>query len=256
MALVVNTNIASLNAQRNLETSTNALGRIDLPLHAMPAPARYKLVVSLEGTAFENDWDVWVYPPAERVATVPPANIALTSVWDDAARTTLEAGGSVCLMIPPDRVRPDPRKGPIALGFSSIFWNTAWTNGQAPHTLGILCDPKHPALSAFPTDAFSNWQWWYPIRHAAAMILDGLPAELRPTVQVVDDWFANRKLALVFEARVGRGKLLVTSIDLGDAALDPVRRQLRASLFDYLASPRFHPSVIVTPDQVRGLITE
>lgn len=234
----------------------NALGHIDLALQAVPAPGRYKLVVSLEGTAFENDWDVWVYPPAERVATVPSANVALTSAWDEAARAKLQAGGTVWLMIPPDRVRPDPRKGPVALGFSSIFWNTAWTNGQAPHTLGILCDPKHPALSTFPTDAFSNWQWWYPVRHAAVMILDSLPAELRPTVQVVDDWFTNRKLALVFEARVGRGKLLVTSIDLGDAVLDPVRRQLRTSLFEYIASARFNPSVVVTADQVRRLIAE
>ena len=35
-------------------------------------------------------------------------------------------------------------------GFSPIFWNTAWTNWQPPHTLGILCDPKHPALAVVP----------------------------------------------------------------------------------------------------------
>jgi hypothetical protein len=234
----------------------NTLGRIDLALTAVPAPARYKLVVSLKGTAFENDWDVWVYPPAERIVTVPPADIALTPAWDAAAQAKLEAGGTVWLMIPPTRVRPDPKKGPVALGFSSIFWNTAWTNGQAPHTLGILCNPKHPALSTFPTDAFSNWQWWYPIQHAAVMILDNLPTALRPTVQVVDDWFTNRRLALVFEARVGRGRLLVTSIELSGAELDPVRRQLRSSLLDYIASPHFNPSVVVTADQVRGLIAE
>jgi hypothetical protein len=234
----------------------NALGRVDLALDTVPVPARYKLVVSLEGTAFENDWEVWVYPPAARVATAPPANVLLTSAWDAAARAKLETGGTVWLMLPPARVRPDPTKGPVALGFSSIFWNTAWTHRQAPHTLGILCDPRHPALSAFPTDAFSNWQWWYPIRHAAAMILDSLPAELHPTVQVVDDWFTNRKLALIFEARIGRGKLLVSSIDLGGASLDPVRRQLRASLTEYIASPRFNPSVVVTAGQVRGLIAE
>ena len=30
------------------------------------------------------------------------------------------------------------RPGKVELGFSSIFWNTAWTRRQAPHTLGIL----------------------------------------------------------------------------------------------------------------------
>ena len=33
-------------------------------------------------------------------------------------------------------------------GFSSIFWNTAWTHHQAPHTLGILCDPRGPAFAS------------------------------------------------------------------------------------------------------------
>jgi hypothetical protein len=37
-------------------------------------------------------------------------------------------------------------------GFSSIFWNTAWTSQQPPHTLGILCDPRHPALKYFPLE--------------------------------------------------------------------------------------------------------
>ena len=153
-------------------------------------------------------------------------------------------------------MRPDPRKGKIALGFSSIFWNTAWTHGQAPHTLGVLCDPRNPAFDAFPTDSHSNWQWWFVVTHAAAMILDDMPAELRPTVQVIDDWFTNRRLGLVFEARMGRGRLLVTSIDLGGPGIDPVRRQLLASLMNYVESPRFHPGINVTEEQIRRLLVE
>jgi hypothetical protein len=228
-----------------------ALGRVELPLKAIPAPARYKLVVTLEGTPFANDWDVWVYPAdAKQPAT---DNVLVTSEFDSTAEAKLAAGGTVFLTIPPSRVAPDPKRGPIALGFSSIFWNTAWTNGQAPHTLGILCDPKHPALAGFPTDPWSNWQWWYPIKHAAPLLLDALPKELRPIVQVIDDWFTNRRLALVFEAKVGKGKLLVTSIDFtGD--LDPVRRQLRESLLTYATGSRFSPKIDVAPAQVRTLL--
>jgi hypothetical protein len=145
----------------------------------------------------------------------------------------------------------------VALGFSSIFWNTAWTRRQPPHTLGILCDPGHPALDGFPTESHSDWQWWYLVSRAGAMILDGLPKDLRPTVQVIDDWFTNRRLALVFEARVGKGRLLVTSIDL-TTGLDQnvVARQMRRSLLDYMAGDRFNPTVELTPAQVRGLLTD
>jgi len=47
-----------------------------------------------------------------------------------------------------------PGKGAeIAIGFSSIFWNTAWTNNQPPHTLGIFVwIRKNPAFNSFPTE--------------------------------------------------------------------------------------------------------
>ena len=235
--------------------SGTAVGRIDIALRALPAPARYKLVVEIRGTPFANDWDVWVYPPASQVPGDIPPGVLVARSFDADTQARLEAGASVVLMLSPERVRPDPAKGKIALGFSSIFWNTAWTKGQAPHTLGILCDPRQPALASFPTDAFSNWQWWYPVTHASAMILDGLPAGLRPLVQVIDDWTTNRKLALVFEARVGRGRLLVTSIDLEGPGLDPVRHQLRSSLLRYAGSEEFRPVTEIRPDQVLSLTT-
>jgi len=228
------------------------LGRVAIPTAGLPAPARYRLVVALAGTPFENDWDLWLYPA--RVDTGVPAGVTLVRGLDDAALARLRAGGRLLLLVPPDRVRGDAL-GKLELGFSSIFWNTAWTGRQAPHTLGIVCDPAHPALASFPTEGYSNWQWWYLVSRAGAMILDGLPMALRPTVQVIDDWVTSRKLGLVFEARVGQGRLLVTSLDLGgDLSANPVARQMRHSLLHYVAGPRFEPAVEVTAEQLRALV--
>jgi GH18 family chitinase len=228
------------------------LGHLSVSLAKVPAPRQYRLVVALAGTPFENDWDVWVYPA--RVDTSVPAGVSVVRELDPATSARLRDGGRVVLLVPPGRVRGDGL-GRVELGFSSIFWNTAWTGRQAPHTLGVLLDPRHPALAAFPTEGHSNWQWWYIVSRAGAMILDGLPGELRPTVQVIDDWFTNRRLGLVFEARVGRGRLLVTSIDL-EGGLDgnPVARQMRHGLLRYAASERFAPTVDVTLDAIRGLM--
>jgi len=228
-----------------------ALGRVSLGLAKLAAPGKYRLVVGIEGTSFENDWDVWVYPP--RVDTSVPAGVSMVRELDEVAATRLRDGGRVVLLVPPGRVRGDAL-GQVKLGFSSIFWNTAWTSRQAPHTLGVLLDPKHPALAAFPTEGHSNWQWWHLVSRAGAMILDGLPRELRPTVQVIDDWFTNRRLGLVFEARVGKGRLLVTSIDLQTGVEEsPLARQMRHSLLRYAASDRFAPEVEVTADAIRAL---
>jgi GH18 family chitinase len=229
-----------------------ALGHVSASLAKLVAPRQYRLVVGLEGTPFENDWDVWVYP--RRVDGSVPAGVSVSSDLDETTTKGLRDGGRVVLLVPPRRVRGDAL-GKVELGFSSIFWNTAWTGRQAPHTLGVLLDPKHPALAAFPTEGHSNWQWWHLVSRAGAMILDGLPKELRPTVQVIDDWFTNRRLGLVFEARVGKGRLLVTSIDLENGLEgNPVARQMRHSLLSYAASERFAPTVEVTPDAIRALM--
>jgi hypothetical protein len=229
-----------------------ALGRVQIDLRQVPAPRKYRLVVGLEGTPFENDWDVWVYPAAAEVR--PPEGVLVVDDLDDRVLAELNAGGRVLWLVPPGRVRGD-RHGKVALGFSSIFWNTAWTRRQPPHTLGVLCDPEHPALARFPTEAHSNWQWWYLVSRAGALILDDLPADVRPVVQVIDDWFTNRKLALVLEAKVGRGRLVACSIDLRhDLDGNPVARQLLASLLSYMGSDRFAPAATLTPDQLRHLV--
>jgi hypothetical protein len=86
------------------------------------------------------------------------------------------------------------------------------------------------------------------------MILDGLPAGLRPTIQVIDDWFTARRLGLLFEARVGRGKLLVCSINFDDPT-DPVVRQFHHSLLRYMAGDDFRPGRRATLDEVRSVMS-
>jgi hypothetical protein len=227
------------------------LGSVSVDLARVKAPAHCRLVVALAKTGFENDWDLWVYPPGP--ASPPPADVLVTSQFDDAAQARLRAGGKVLLTVPGKQVRNfDSTR--VALGFSSIFWNTAWTQRQAPTTLGILCDPKHPALAEFPTENHSNWQWWYLVRQAGALRLDLLPHGLQPIVRVIDDWFTARPLALVLEGKVGAGKIVVCGFDLTDNTLDPVSRQMRASLIDYMASKNFQPAGELTLDQVRNLV--
>lgn len=230
-----------------------ALGGIKLALAAFAhlAPAQLRLEVSVtdgSGEVFSNDWDLWLYPSPHNIAITPPAAVRLTDSLDTAAQAHLEAGGDLLLAVPGSAVA-----GGVQLGFSTVFWNTAWTKGQAPHTLGVLCDPVHPALRDFPTEGFSNWQWWYPLHRGGAFVLDGLPHGLTPIVRVIDDWFTARRLGLIIEAKVGRGRLLLCGVDLL-AADDPVNRQLLASLLGYTASPAFAPPITLELTQVRALL--
>jgi hypothetical protein len=145
--------------------------------------------------------------------------------------------------------------GNVGVGFSSIFWNTAWTGGQKPHTLGILCNPQHPALELFPTEYHSNWQWWDAMSHADAIQLDSFPVELKPVVQIIDDWVSNRKLALIFEAKVGKGSIVVSGADLENNMENRLEaKQLKASLLKYMESEKFNPKVSLTVGEIQGIV--
>jgi hypothetical protein len=56
---------------------------------------------------------------------------------------------------------------------------------------------------------------------------------------------------MVFEAKVGEGRLLVSTFDL--EIDDPVSRQLRRSLLDYATSDKFQPTVEVADADFRAL---
>jgi hypothetical protein len=127
-------------------------------------------------------------------------------------------------------------------------------NTQRCTTLGLLCDARHPALRLFPTDMHSDWQWEDIAVNSRALVMDSLPRTLRPIVQWIDDWNTNRKLGLIFECRVGEGRLLICTADLeGNLERRPAARQLRASLLTYAAGPEFNPAVEVPADDIRRL---
>ena len=145
--------------------------------------------------------------------------------------------------------------GDVAVGFPGIFWNTTWSGGQEPHTLGILCDPLHPALELFPTEYHSNWQWWDAMNHADAIRLDSLTVNLKPIVRIIDDWITNSRLALLFEAKIVEGSILVSGVDLiNNLEIRPEARQLRYSLENYMSGKNFNPTVDLSPEKINTLV--
>ena len=222
------------------------LGSIAFNWSGLRSPGQYRLVLRIEDTRFANDWVLWLYP--EVVSTDTPEEVLVRSSLDEPTRAHLAAGGKILLYL--TSVPADFPKG----SFAPIFWNRYMFNTQERQTLGLLCDPAHPALEKFPTEFYSQWQWEDIVSKSRAIVMDGLPGELRPIVQVIDDWNTNRKLGLVFECRVGEGKLLVCSADLEtELRARPTARQLRYSLLDYMTSEAFDPDVAVTIDQLQTL---
>jgi len=226
------------------------LGDISLKLASVTIPEKLVLEVSVNGKS--NSWDFWVYPAKKEVLSGED-NIRVVQQLDAQTAQFLKNGGSVLLNLKKGTL-PKEMGGEVEIGFSSIFWNTAWTSGQAPHTLGILVNSEHPALSEFPTEYHSNYQWWDAMSHSGAINLTSFSADLKPIVRVIDDWVTNRPLALVFEGKVDKGKILISGIDL-TTELDkrPEAQQLLFSLKKYMTGGKFVPKVELTAEQIKKL---
>lgn len=240
---------------KSVPTGTvTALGEIRLPLGTFDVPARLQLEVGLIGTSIRNSYPLWVYADA---ADTTPRAVVVSRSLDEATRQALAGGRSVLLM-------PEPSALPASIegSFASDFWNFGMFKKLAeerkmpvaPGTLGILCDPKHPALAAFPTELHSNWQWFHLLKSSRALVLDTLPAGYRPIVQVIDNPERAHRLGALFEARVGEGKLMVCSIDLVGQKDRPEARQLLASLLQYMNSEAFRPATAVDLPVVEGVL--
>jgi hypothetical protein len=226
-----------------------AISNIEFPLSSVKEPSQLTLSVKVAETGAVNQWHIWVYPAKNADNEAKPY---FTTDYNDAVAKA-KAGGNVLYCLSKDALKPE-KGGNIGVGFSSIFWNTAWTRNQAPHTLGIFCDPAHPALAAFPNEGYSDYQWWDVVAHCSAMVMDDFPADFRPIVHLIDNWFTNRKLGILFETQAGAGKLVVCSVDIvTDMDNRPAARQFKRSIEQYMVSDKFKPTAKIDLNTVKQL---
>ena len=135
-----------------------------------------------------------------------------------------------------------------------VFWNTSWFKMRPPHTTGAYIEKDHPVFADFPTDDWQDLQWWELVNKAQVMNLSEFPRDYQPIVQPIDTWHVSRKLGMLLEARVLRGRLLMTTMDI-TSNLDhrPVARQLRQSILNYMQSDRFQPAIQLDPQVITNL---
>ena len=217
------------------------VGSVSFPLDKFSTPAQLNLEIAVDGTTYANDWDFWVYP--EKLPEVKKAGVYYTTTLDKQAEDVLNSGGKVFLNASGKVVKGKE----VIQSLTPVFWNTSWFKMRPPHTLGILVDPANAAFANFPTSYHSDLQWWDVMNKAQAMILEDFPKGFKAIIQPIDTWFLNRRLAMVFEANVGKGKLMVSSLDLS-ADVDnsrPAAKQLYYSLQNYMQSAKFNPAYTV-----------
>lgn len=226
-------------------TVTSA-GEIHAGLEKVRNAAQLCLKATIEDTDWENSWSIWVYPPLKELNA---GDVVLTQDISQAL-SALEAGKKVLLSPRPDKLEGLEGK------FLPVFWSPVHFPKQAG-TMGILCDPKHPALLHFPTEMHSDWQWWNLVKHSKVLVMDSLP-DLQPIIEVTDNFVNNRRLASVFETKYGKGKLIMSSIDLlsTESKQKPEVKQLLYSLTQYMNSADFVPTGTVSKQDLLSFFSK
>lgn len=219
------------------------IGSITKNLSSIVTANNYTVKVEIEGTAFKNDWKIWVYPTQTKIIA---AEIIITANREEALKA-LAQGNKVVFSPKANELNGVEGK------FVQVFWSPVHFPDQ-PGTMGLLMNPKHPALSHFPTDMHTNWQWWDLCKKSKTICIDSIKGA-NPIVENVDNFMKNRRLCSVFEAKVGNGELVFTSMDLlTDTENRPVAKQLLYSLIEYMKSEKFQPVASISKEEILSLL--
>lgn len=208
---------------------------------------KLNITISIEGTEYENTYSIWVYPAD---AKIKEGKVQVFTSFNPKAQEALKKGKKV-LILPTPEVLPTSVDG----AFQSDFWNyNMFKKYGNVGTMGILTDDEHPVFADFPTEYHSNWQWFRLLRNGRPIDMASLPREYRPMVQVIDNFVLNRKLGVLFEAQVGKGKLMVCSMALQDNMKYPEGKQMYRSIMNYMNSKQFNPKQILSVEQIKSII--
>lgn len=223
--------------------NNNTAGTVQYPLQNITTAQKLMIRVSIKNTAFVNQWPVWVYPAVQEVNT---ANAYFTTSPDEAI-ALLEQGKNVLL-------NPDTAALKGARGrYPTVFWSPVHFPDPSG-TMGLLIDRESKAFAGFPTETYTSWQWWDMVKNSKSMVLDELPVQINPLVRVIDNFFKNRSMATLIEAKVGKGRLILCAMDIHTGLEKrPAARQLRQSLLQYAGSEAFKPGKELSYENLKSL---
>jgi hypothetical protein len=226
-----------------------ALGRVHLDLSPVEHASKLNLEIQFKDTEICNDWDFWVYPSELQMETL--GKVVIAESIDEKLTEAIDQGQKI-LLLPKGSLFKDKIPG----RFVPVFWSPVHFSNQ-PGTMGILCDPTHAALANFPTESYSDWQWWDLNINSVVFKLDSMPKDIEPIIQIIDNFSRNHKLATIIEFRIGKAKIILSSMDLTtDLDQRPQARQLRYSLLDYMNSEAFSPKGSLELAHLKGLFKD
>lgn len=232
------------NAVVELKPPANVGGRgvVGRWMGELAAPrvrAPRQLMLTAEAGTVRNSWPVWIWPTAPEAGK----GVLVARKLTPQVIAQLDAGASVLLT-----------QEQSALPTQNASFKTAWWKGdeRGDFVHGNLF-AKHPAVAGFPNEGYGDLQTYDLLSNGRAVNLDEVPGHIEPIVWALDVPSKLRRMAYLWEARVGKGKLLVSGFNLGQkqSSADPAQEWMYALLTRYASSRHFQPKANLPVEWLR-----
>lgn len=257
--------------KKNLETGNLPIGKVttvsDLDFAWPEVDKNSKLNLSLRftgsGCDIDNDWDFWVFkhqepPMVKGCCTFVPYRFLHKrypglKYMKGAAADNAEKLWIVEAVSDKEIQHLEEGKDVLLLGASPFPVNTKWTRFQpgyrVQHNNGNVVH-RHSVFKDIPNEGWGDWQF-YPLIEGAPNILfakmKGVP--FAPILESVG-YFENQQ-AMIFEFKVGKGRLFVASCKL--LRQNPVCVTLMDSILEYISGADFKPEHSLPIEYLKGL---
>ena len=218
---------------------TSALYNVSFTAPKTSVPLAVKLAAKLssEKLTLDNEWEMYVFPEVEELGTKKNGLTVTDDVSASELISKMEAGESVLLF----------GVGPFSSG------DTSFQIALAGRTTGHLATliRESEITSAFVHSGFCSWQFRDMLNGGKSVVLDSPEIPFTPIIEIASTYKNARREALMFEYRIGAGKLFVCSLNLPEN--DFGARYLKKLILNYTASDKFMPEEFLSVDQLKTL---
>ncbi len=207
-----------------------------------------KLIIKAQAGPVDNEWSIWVFSPNVPQAQ-PSSEVTVTPWLSDATIDQLEAGRRVWVT-----------NDSLVFHTINARFKPSWWKGDdnSDHSYGNMVMP-HPAMKDFPHDGYGDLQMHGLFDNRPVVMMDDLPVRIQPIIWCLDVPWQMRTKAYLFEAKVGKGRLLVSTMNLSapQRETDPAANWLYHSLRRYVArGEAFQPTAELPIDWLRNRVKQ
>ncbi|WP_042196083.1 sugar-binding domain-containing protein [Paenibacillus camerounensis] len=207
-----------------------------------------KVSLHLADHDISNEWSIWVYPEVQAFDETE-SEIYITESLDETAERKLAAGENVLL------TAGSNLRNAVAGKFYPVFWSPVHFASESP--CGMFVNHNHPVFGSFPTKEYVEHQWKDLMDRSVSLCLDEDFAGNELIVQVIPNFYHNRRMSNLFECRVGAGRLIVCGFDIqNDLPARPAAVHLKRSIMTYMRNEAFQPADSFSIGQLRILLEE